>query len=232
MYRPKFICTLTGADDSTPINKLFELSDQYNFVEWGILFSPKRCGGGGRYPSEKWIKELSEEIYKRHTGNFAIHLCGDAVPRILNGDHEMLTLIKPFQRIQLNFNIHKNPFDLSDLENLFVLTPDKTFLTQHNVSNGHIWHHMVHYTNHAFLFDASGGRGIEATKWQEPLPGRYCGYAGGMGPENVKENLLDILSKTETIPTWIDMESKLRTNDLFDLEKCKQVLDIVKAEIF
>jgi len=28
--------------------------------------------------------------------------------------------------------------------------------------------------------------------------------------------------------TWIDMESRVRTNDVFDLNKVRQVLEIVK----
>jgi len=81
-------------------------------------------------------------------------------------------------------------------------------------------------TNHAVLFDESAGRGISPDSWDAPLAGHFCGYAGGMNPDNVARNI-DIISKVAAgQTTWIDMETGVRTNDHFDLGKVRRVLDI------
>ena len=50
------------------------------------------------------------------------------------------------------------------------------------------------------------------------------GYAGGIGPDNVVDVLRDI---GPVRPTWIDMESGVRTGDKFDLAKVRRVLEQV-----
>jgi phosphoribosylanthranilate isomerase len=70
-----------------------------------------------------------------------------------------------------------------------------------------------------WLFDRSGGL------WP-PHPGgdRLVGYAGGIGPDNVADVLEQIGA---TGPYWIDMESGVRTDDRFDLGKCRRVCEAV-----
>jgi hypothetical protein len=75
-----------------------------------------------------------------------------------------------------------------------------------------------------WLFDASGGRGVAPQAWPRH-PGRVSvGYAGGIGPENVREVLAAIGA---TGPYWIDMESGVRTDDRFDIGKCERVCEAV-----
>lgn len=55
----------------------------------------------------------------------------------------------------------------------------------------------------------------------------YQGFAGGLNPENILERKeeIDILWEKDY---WLDMESGVRTDDWFDLDKvediCKKVL--------
>ncbi len=53
----KFIkqVTVTGADDSINYYRLFELSEKYPFVEWGLLLS-KNSEGYPRFPTWNWIE--------------------------------------------------------------------------------------------------------------------------------------------------------------------------------
>ncbi len=51
--------TITGADDTVDINELVLLTDDFPFVEWGVLLSQSRMGQP-RYPTFNWIKRLLE----------------------------------------------------------------------------------------------------------------------------------------------------------------------------
>ena len=75
-----------------------------------------------------------------------------------------------------------------------------------------------------YLFDESGGRGKRGD-WPDPwpvLPGMRCGYAGGLGPDNVDE-ALEFVERHPDARIWLDMESGVRTNDWMDLEKVEAV---------
>ena len=72
----------------------------------------------------------------------------------------------------------------------------------------------------SWLYDCSGGRGKVPNTWPRTDQDRLVGYAGGIGPENV----LDVLDQIPSTNYWIDMETHVRTNDIFDLDKCLSVL--------
>lgn len=103
--------TITGADDSTDIVELAELSEEFPFVEWGILIS-KSQEGGFRFPSRKWIDAL-RQIAQARKLNVATHMCGRWVRDLLIGKVDWNFLpacIVVSQRVQIN--IHK-PFLVS-----------------------------------------------------------------------------------------------------------------------
>ena len=66
--------TITGADDSTSIPELVNLSKEFPFVEWGILVS-KRHEGEFRFPSRHWIERFSD-VAGRAKLNVSTHVCG------------------------------------------------------------------------------------------------------------------------------------------------------------
>jgi len=76
----------------------------------------------------------------------------------------------------------------------------------------------------SILLDASGGRGINTPPSVLPLSCKV-GYAGGFNPDNVSEKLSYLLANHTTGDFWIDMESGVRTDDWFDLDK---VVDVLK----
>ena len=80
------------------------------------------------------------------------------------------------------------------------------------------------------LFDESGGEGIIPTEIKPPLLDIYCGYAGGIGPDNVVDRVKSILAVTEA-DFWIDMEGRVRINDILDLGKVVRVLDLVSPYV-
>lgn len=84
--------------------------------------------------------------------------------------------------------------------------------------------HRLSIGSFSVLLDASGGRGIDTPI--EVLKGNYkVGYAGGMNPDNVGEKLSYLMENVDG-DFWIDMESGVRTDDWFDLDKVRKVLEI------
>jgi phosphoribosylanthranilate isomerase len=88
------------------------------------------------------------------------------------------------------------------------------------------------------LFDNSGGRGISPeTAWPSPLDIPFpMGFAGGLGPDNVLEQLDKINAACGDKPyaTWIDMEGRIRTDDgtRLDLTRVRRVLEQVAGSRF
>src|SRR5262245_5353667 len=79
--------TFTGADDSIEPEDLAEISKQYPFVEWGILFS-KSQQGTPRCPSERWLRKFAAVMIQNPAAQLSAHLCGRWVREfVLNGDY-------------------------------------------------------------------------------------------------------------------------------------------------
>jgi len=233
--------TFTGADDTTNLKDLKQISKEYPFVEWGILYSEKQSGKGGRYPTEDKIKELTH--YKNGI-NTAVHLCGKVVADFLKTGFLMIDkdLYNHADRVQLNFNAKRNVPDMQRLMNgidFHLVRPGheyqnnmhKRVIFQVNENNQQFIDGIAPFVNsndYHFLFDASGGRGTEIKNIPQPIEGKYCGYAGGLNPDNLK-SVLEKLEKQlpEDLEIWIDMETGVRTNDVFSLSKVKKCLKII-----
>ncbi len=88
------------------------------------------------------------------------------------------------------------------------------------------------------LLDASCGKGISPDAWAAPVRIDGCaidaGYAGGISPGNI-EAVLDgdgVPVRDSGAPHdryWLDMQSGVRTNTAFDLEKVARVLTRLPA---
>lgn len=88
-------------------------------------------------------------------------------------------------------------------------------------------------SNLSVLFDSSCGKGIELTVLPAQPADIPCGYAGGIGPDNIAFILESLADQSEHVtgskPVWIDMESSLRVarsdrmvldQDVFSVDKC------------
>lgn len=222
-------CTLTGADNTINPKDLLVLSQKYPFVEWGILYSESKMGTG-RYPTYEWIQALTDllRLEENKDANFALHVCGKAVKDWINVENKIEEIAKHFKRIQLNLRFKQ--FTTEEIKKSIDDTPDQVIITQHNEANKNLYKSVYsQFGNHAILFDTSGGRGVaDNNQWTEPLPNVLCGYAGGLGPDNVASQLQIINKLVEGKDFYIDMEGKLRNDkDQFDLSKCEEVLKIV-----
>ena len=79
------------------------------------------------------------------------------------------------------------------------------------------------------LLDASGGEGIETSL--VAFAGKKIGYAGGINADNVADKLTFLMENEQVGDFWIDMESGVRTDDWFDTDKVRRVLEICEPII-
>jgi len=207
--KPEFI-TFTGADDWSSIDDMRSLSARYP-VGWGILFSRKRQGIDPRYPGGE---AQSRFLWARGL-KLSAHLCGEYSDDIMAGRCIACKIpvdLSYFSRIQIN---HAQPVPARIIEFRNRWGTMRCIAQTHSAFPAD--------TSIDWLFDASGGRGIAPAAWPTH-PGRLVGYAGGINPDNV----LDVIATIgATGPYWIDMESGVRTDDRFDLGKCRAVCEAV-----
>jgi phosphoribosylanthranilate isomerase len=228
-------CTFTGVDQSTSLADLASLSKMYSFIEWGFLFSTSENAAFSRlrYPTIEWFNTNIEQLQKisHETGaSLALHVCGKETKNLLQQTPSALLELLPFfNRVQINFR-YKNQ-DLGNVEKLLDKYSEITFITQHNKANEDLYT-KIHNVNHQVLFDLSGGRGVSTEDWLDPLPHKVCGYAGGLGPDNIVKQFDSIHTVVKDKLFWIDMEGQVRTNDLLDLNKCYQVAHYIKEKLY
>lgn len=231
MNKP-FRITFTGIDETCNLDELFALLNVDPRIELGVLYSDTRAGAG-RYPNPAWICGTAARVHGAFgPGRVALHVCGRAVRKLLSGYslHADLSLLWDFQRIQLN-----GRFGLEDAAALsgFVREgpTDLGFATITQFDSNPTLHREIWRTGqHQVLFDASGGRGLERPEWPKHLGNWTCGYAGGLGRDNLRRELPRIAAAAGSNPYWIDMESKLRDEeDRFSIALAREALDAVLA---
>jgi hypothetical protein len=108
----------------------------------------------------------------------------------------------------------------------------KEFIFQYDNINPAIHVAAAAGVNCSALFDLSHGQGILPEQWPDTLPNIKCGYAGGLGPDNLEDQIISIEQKSGDTPIWIDMETKVRTDredlglSIFDMNKVEECLKI------
>lgn len=219
-------CSITGADDAVNVADLTNLAQEFPCAEWAVLLMRERAGTP-RFPRPEWIENFTAHTLGQ---NKAMHLCGDAFLGFIAKDPEVLNLMAGFQRIQLNlkFGDVEGKYDPLALWARVRETPQHQFILQYTPEKQGLLPLFKDVANHAVLYDASAGQGVSPDKWDAPLPGHFCGYAGGLNPDNVARNLRDIQRVAASHETWIDMETGVRTDDRFDLDKVRRVLTIAQ----
>jgi hypothetical protein len=234
--------TITGPDDSIRPEELLPLTERFPFVEWGILISASNSKTP-RFPSNSWIANLLQ-LASEMPMNLSLHMCGRWVREMLMGKECPLSasITDWFQRIQLNFHAEKTPCDVDPfLDALNRLGIGHQYIFQIDGNGGN--EHYVAARDRAAqikrpcdlvpLFDISGGAGILPESWPAPTGPGYHGYAGGLGPHNLEEQIPLILKAAGTNRIWIDMETHVRSayDRQFDLKRVERCLEIAKPFI-
>lgn len=226
--------TISGPDDGTAQQDMLDISKEYPFVEWGILLS-SRTDARPRYPTPEWIDGLEEMA--RQGVLLSGHVCGGWAGRICKGRFAE-PLDRPFfRRTQLNVAqfFQKEVRDVALMAGCLPRNREYIVQVGHAIREGLALARDIQQHGHAVsvLYDASGGRGATPEQWPTPEFGIKFGYAGGLGPENIAEQLAIITSMGGDASIWIDMESRVRTDDgqRLDLDKVRQCLEIARKYV-
>ena len=228
------VVTVTGADDSVRPEELISIAKDYPFVEFGILLSKKQQGNK-RFPSRDWLEELYI-LWRSEKITLSGHLCGEWVRKLCLGIpsffEEFGYIWEMFERFQMNFHAEHHPVDDKKLsDSIRQYLRDKPIIFQMDGVNERIFYSLnARWGIAAFpLFDQSGGNGLLPGEWPKQPLNQYCGYAGGLSPDNLNQEM-ERISKVATGPIWIDAETLLRSeNDkVFDLKKVRRFLEVAK----
>jgi len=230
-----------GVDDSVSPHLLGLICQSYPFVEFGVLFRPGK-EGEPRFASNEWVEKLSKvALASNGKMTMAAHLCGSRVQEILNGKDEFVSTLydKGFRRVQINATV-VNGVDTSNLCNCAatvqkIITKHQNieFIIQKNDETQLFIDKILDIGlpfNVTMLYDESKGFGVLPNRWPTPPPTEYnVGYAGGIGPSNIRKVLTDVVQLAGNgRSVWIDMESSLRSiksdKDVFDLDKCYECI--------
>lgn len=222
----KFV-TCSGANEHTSIDALFVLFQQFSCIEFGIQVSGLKCGEDS--PRLDWLRKLRQQILVRNIKlPLALHLNQDWVTGFCQGEiaPELQELLSygysdgepMFKRVQLNFKIGREPAPkVNLLEEQIMKFPHVRFILSYNNANAKLIKELYYRKKIVFdcLFDESFGEGALPKKRMAPVfVDVVQGYAGGLSPENVAQELdkiAAILSPKAQI--FIDAEGKLKGED-------------------
>jgi hypothetical protein len=220
--------TVTGADDSNNVADLVEIQKRFPFVEWGILVSGS-SQGGNRFPTEEWMRGL---LPHKDELTLSGHICGKWVRDLCKGENSLYVDMPffdgLFSRYQLNFHAyhHRIEDNESFVSTIASLHASQIIFQFDDVNNGLLTSALYGGVDAVPLFDTSGGAGVLPQEWPEATSW-YTGYAGGLSPENLAEQMELILEKCGEGPIWIDAETWLRSDgdQTFDLDKVVAFLE-------
>jgi hypothetical protein len=206
---PAFIA-FTGADDPALIPGMKRLSARYP-IEWGMLLDDAQAGRP-LFPDEEARRTMLAAPGLR----WAAHVCGEQAQRIANAPDTATIDLHGFTRVQVNHGFSGSSPEQA--ENVIAFGRKRGVRTMLQCLSDFPVEARLDW-----LFDISFGRGNRPTAWPAlPASGPFCGYSGGIGPATVVETLAAI-SPATGCTYWIDMESGVRTEGRFDIEKCAQV---------
>ena len=216
--------TFTGADDNTNYQDLLNIQNEFPLVEWGILFSGSRKGTE-KYPTQEWIDNLPGEL------NLSAHFCGKYSREVIEklNFEEVEKVRNKFKRIQLNYSFKESWLDTLVMIRNYSDDNKVNFIFQYNKGNKEELDMLMEmssseHMNHInFLYDASGGRGIEIKEIKAPFE-YYTGYSGGINPDNISTIVSLIENFQNPYEVYIDMEAGVRSDGKFDLTKVRDVL--------
>lgn len=229
------LISFVGVDSFTSLGDIVNFKEDIH-CEWSVLFSDtKSLTKHIRYPEYSFCKDFLK-LSKSESFLASLHLCGSVIDRYLKQEQDVMDLCQLASRIQLNLNISEYP--------------DCDKLSDDILSNIHKYGHQVilqkNKTKEKFmniflkksdtkiniLHDGSGGFGREIECIIPPEDNiHFTGYAGGIKPENVL-NIVNLINNNNPYNKeyYIDMESGIRENNIFSINKCRQVIDnLIKA---
>lgn len=237
-----------GVDDSVPPGLLQVLSAKYSWVEWGVLFRDD-VEGTPRFPSKDWVSDLSRvNCDNESIMRLSAHLCGRKCLEVLEGNFQFVEELHKlgFSRIQFNFSkeysvdipMVKYTDYSQSLRRCMDDNPEIEFVIKLDdmKDKSQPFYDVISDdppANLSVLLPIHKSEQIDAYVLPPQPSDIPCGYAGGIGPENISEVLESVKDQTENItgskPVWISMEDSLRVAQTDRLYLDQDVLSISKC---
>jgi hypothetical protein len=157
------------------------------------------------------------------------------VPQLLDGERVGGGLVEQLRaragRVKLAFDAARDPLDLERLRQFVLDRPELAFIVPLGEGNKPVARALAGVGNHAILFETAAGLALSPHSWP-PAGGTVpCGYAGGLGPENLAPQLPRIYEAAGKAEFWIEMDGRLRDeHDRFSMTLARKCLEIVSAE--
>ena len=231
MFLKTIVCS--GINENNDINDAVEFLKKYKNAEFGVQCSPKKAGY--QTPLFEWLKELLSKLNEQKiekkvalhlNEGFVVSFCDVKVPDEIS---DLLSIENAVGRLQLNFKIGRETFALGAVPNIKTLQKTMQPISSHPIilsasqPNLPFIHKAYHQkTKFDVLFDDSFGEGIAPDVRQPPLfEDVFQGYAGGLSPENVAEELRKI-GKIAKGSIFIDAEGKLKQDGSFSFDKAEK----------
>ena len=180
-------------------------------------FCPSDTEGSGRYPPLAQIRSIAECDLK-----LSAHLCGGYARSIVQGESlpaTVVSLLDRFSRIQIN--TAARGVEPTQIARFAVRFGARGILQCRG------FEHFPDNTDVDWLSDRSGGKGL-----CQAVAGAGPAVPPSATPAGWAETVADALNAItgqhpEPVPFWIEMEGAIRTDDIFDVSKCRRVCEIV-----
>ena len=216
--------TFTGVDGKTDLGRLWEIQQEYPIAEFGVLVAKNWRENGNRYFNPSYLDSLDRGL------NLSAHLCGSIARAAIRGDLEPFLNwagggVVNFERCQINIATSSENPDTFVYNDDIARYFDEVILQQRSAKDCPLFMNSKISDHITVLLDASGGEGINTPLEPLNLPHKI-GYAGGFNADNVADKLSFLLQSEQVDTFWIDMESGVRTDDWFDLDKVVKLLQI------
>lgn len=222
--------TITGIDEQTEIRRVKSLCKRYP-VEFAILCDPARMGHDARVPEPGIVRQATKSLDRAH---LAFHLCGtysDLAKHLDVTDLKRHADFTKVHRLQVNSPDYSAQ-EILNLQKLHLATGCE-IIVQNRARV------IPAIRGLFFLDDDSSGRGLTPLKRARPHrnylhagAGDLVGYAGGLSPENLTEQLHGINEVNPCVPYWIDVASGVRDKDNFlDLDRVEAFLELAFPEL-
>jgi hypothetical protein len=211
MQPPSFIA-FTGVDRPDLLPGMRRLSASYP-IEWGVLVDSAQ-EDSALFPRAEIREALLTERHLR----WAAHICGATAKAIATDPLAAPLAPAGIQRVQVNHSFKgSTPAQVAATRDYGRRLGVRAVLQCSGAF-------PMAQTGVDWLYDVSFGTGARPDRWPAPPPaeGPFCGYSGGIGPDTVGEILARIAAPAGAL-YWIDMESGVRTDGVFDLAKCEAV---------
>lgn len=235
--------TATGADESVWPGSLARFHVKWDGkIEWGILYGKQptddiwadRSGPRLRFPHGRWLRDARQfgiTASLHYCGAHVVSIVEDGV-RWLHGDWSETEDKGFFARSQLNF-AGRTYEGTNDLKWLLEAQCGMDWILSMDGVNDFRFHAAREgrkASDGANIFlplhDRSFGNGALTIEWPKPIPGVMNGYAGGLNPENIVDQLKRIEDVVRDAEIWIDFESGARDEqDQFCLKRVGRVME-------